>query len=145
MDPLYTIIPDHKRIIIPEVLKLISLYALLFFALFLNFKLLKIDSTILLSILTIVLFFAFIVHIFIFSSGKLKIQYYIYPNIIYKMGKKESSLQFYQIKDTALNKNFLDKIFNTSSIILTPTFSIEHIQNGDQIYKYLMQTLGTYQ
>lgn len=145
MNPLYVIKPDLKRILIPEIIKLIFTYSLLYFAIWLNFTLLKINSVILFSILAIILLFTLIVQLFIFSSGKLKVEYQIYPSLIYKTGPKQLTLQFYQIRNLYLKRNILDKPFNTSSIVLTPLFIIENIHNGEQLHRYLLQTMGRYQ
>ena len=65
-----------------------------------------------------------------------KNKYLFYLN---KIEFKSRQIPFVNIKNVYLQKNFLDKIFNTGTIILYPDFKIEKISNVNQIFYYIQK------
>jgi len=134
--PLYSLSPDLARILIPKLLQLIGLGIIFYFAIWLNLYLLDVKDTTknyTLIISIIILFIAVIVELVLVVIKTKNNKYLFYPN---KLEFKGQPIPFVNIANVYLQKNFLDKIFNTGTIILHPNFKMEKISNTNQIFYY---------
>jgi hypothetical protein len=137
--PQYALSQDLARVLIPKLLQLIGLGIVFYFAIWLNLYLLDAEDsaknyTLIISL--IILFIAVIIELVLIIAKTSKNKYLFYLN---KIEFKSRQIPFVNIKNVYLQKNFLDKIFNTGTIILYPVFKIEKISNINQIFYYIQK------
>ncbi|MBW2966606.1 hypothetical protein KY342_05885 [Candidatus Woesearchaeota archaeon] len=137
--PQYSLSQDLARTLIPKLLQLIGLGVVFYFAIWLNLYLLNAkDSTknYTLIITIIILFIAVIIELILIIIKISKNKYLFYQH---KLEFKDQSIPFVNVTNVYLQKNLLDKIFNTGTIILYPNFKIEKISNVNQVFYYVQK------
>ena len=137
--PQYTLKQSMKRILIPKTFQLIGLGAVFYFAIWLNLYLLAAkDSTKMYVTFGafVVLIIAVIVQIILIVLKVNKNKYSFYPN---KLEFKGQTIPYVNITNVSFSRNFLDKIFDTGTIILYPDFKIENVPNLNQVFIYVQK------
>lgn len=132
--PQYTLKPDLKRIMIPQLLKLIVLCGIFYSGIIFNLKILKIDAPIHINILVIIVLFILVLLQTILSHVKSsKLEYKFYQD---RIEFNNNKIYYKEIPEIKLKQNFFDKLFDTKTIILGK-FKISAITNYNEMYAYI--------
>ena len=139
--PQYALKQDIKRVLIPKILQLISLGAVFYFAIWLNLFLLEVEDSIKFYVTIgaiIVLVIAVILEIILLIQKTNKNKYLFYSA---QVGFKGKEMPYVNVVHVSFRQNFIDKIFNTGTIILYPDFLIEKVPNLNQVYFYVQKLI----
>lgn len=142
--PQYTVFVEVPRLLFPKTLQVI-LYSLLFYiAIWLNFFILKKEvsfgvNVIIMLVLLIVIITSIVLNYIKFSNY----QYRFFSNRVEYYGKTQGYIMYNQIRGLEVEKNLVDKIFNTGTINLG-SFSINFVPNLNQVYFYVQKMAQTY-
>lgn len=131
---------DAKRVLIPKIALLLTLGVVFYLAVFFNLKLLKININLLTNIVILfVLIILIILQLFLDYLKIPKDSYKLYSDRIIHADKEQ--LLFKDANQLNFTRNFLDKLFNTGTIKLSPGFAIENISDVNNVYFYLQKTI----
>ncbi len=143
--PQYTLHHTIKRMVIPRVIMLLILAPVFYAGVWLNAKLLSMQVPGIVSVLIIIVLLVLVGLQSLLDYVRFqKFRYLFYTNRIEYEGKKPQTFLFADFTEAKLKQNFLDKMFNTGSIVLSKTFSIGPISNVTQIKTYLEQLVQYY-
>jgi len=135
--PLYSVKADIKRAIIPQVIKLLVLGLVFYAALILNLWLLQIQTSLLLHLMIVVsLIVLLVLEVILIHTRFSRHSYNFYDDRITFRGK---IAMFSDVDLVIVTKNFFDRKYKTSSIIVNKDFKIQHVKNAEEISKYLQQ------
>jgi hypothetical protein len=143
--PQYALKQDLKRVLIPKIFQLVGLAVVFYFAIWLNLFLLGVeDSTKLYVIIgaAILLVIAVIVEIILVIRKINKNKYLFYPARVEFRGK---AMTYVNVTNVSFRQNFLDKMFNTGTIVLRPGFLIEKVPNLNEVYFYIQKVVQSAQ
>lgn len=133
--PLYRLRPLISRLLLPQLFKMIFLAIILFFAVFLNIKIMGIVLDIMIIVYVGIFIFTIVmINLFLIYTNKKTIEYDFYPNRI--VLPKGELILFHELQSVRTQKNKLDKIFDTETIILKDK-KLDGIQNGQKIKEYI--------
>ncbi len=144
--PQYTLRPDTNAMVAPWILKLLLLAAVFYVGIYINVKLLW-DRSIPAAInIFIFVFLAVLVatQVVLYRVRFGKYKYKFFTNRIEFEGKKSQTFLFNDFSEAKLKQGLFDKMFNTGDIILSKSFSIDHVPNVVQIKNYLEQLVNYY-
>ena len=136
---LYTTTPSPKSVLVPKFFQMILLCLLFYLGIVINLNLLRVDdeTAFLVKIITIVLLVLLAIIQMILYATKLE-KYVFYQDRIVK-GK---DVAYYRDMATiSVKKGFLDKLFNTGTIVVSQGFELKHLSNYMQVYNYLLQLI----
>jgi hypothetical protein len=63
--------------------------------------------------------------------------YDFYPDRIELYGRKPATLLFAGVSDVRLKRNPLDALFRTGTLVFTPDFLVEHVEEPEQVLAYV--------
>ena len=143
--PQYALSQDLKRVLIPKVLQLVGLGLVFYFAIWLNLVLLDVEDNIKLYVTigaVVVLVIAVVLEAVLLIQRVHKNKYLFYSARVRYKGKEMS---YVNIANVSFRQNFIDKIFNTGTIVLQPDFLIEKIPNLNEVYFYVQKLIQSSQ
>ena len=147
--PTYVIRPNIRRILIPDTLKTLALCIVFYFAikmnlsLFLKYRIINnVVPGYVYYLIMFVLSLLFVIELLNTYRKNSSAAYDFYPDRIEFYGPKPWTLYYNQIQQVEGKKNFLDNMFGTGTIKLTPKVSIDNIAYADQMVQYINQLRG---
>ena len=138
--PQYTLYLSLPRILIPKALILMCLGGFLYLGVWLNLLILNIiipaeyHMYIILGIGVLVVMQG-ILNYLKFSNYR----YLFYRDRVIYEGKNEKAIMLSDIQNIGFGKNFVDNIFNTGTITLSPAHKMRYVANTNQVYFYLQK------
>lgn len=138
--PEYIIKPNAVRLLISQLLVTALLAGLFYVGIAINVSLLGLNIP-----TTINWLIAAVLSLLILIQGMLtyvqasKTQYFIFRNRVELPGTKPIYVMFNTVQEIKRKKNFLDKMFNTGTIILGPNIKLKGIPNFEQTLAYITQ------
>ncbi len=139
MPPQYVLKPNLKRLFIPQIFKLIALGALLYLGVYVNIEVFEIGLSknifyMIYAAITLIITSDLILIYLKYS----KQAYDFYSDRVEIKGKRPETIYFSQILNISFKRNFLDKIFNTGTIILGDS-EIISVENSNRVYFYIQK------
>ena len=143
--PQYALKQDLKRVLIPKIFQLVGLAVLFYFAVWLNLFLLEVEDSIKLYVTIgaiIILVIAVVLEIILVIQKIDKNKYLFYAARVEYKGK---AMPYVNVNNVSFRQDFIDKIFNTGTIVLYPDFLIEKIPNLNEVYFYVQKLVQSNQ
>jgi len=143
MPPLYSVQPDMLRASVPRIVLIVTLGALFYLGISLNFMFLNRDFETIYILLTIVVILVLAVFgvLEVLSLAKTRVYEFYEDRIIIKdTGQKVVMLR--QIENVKMEKSVFDNLFSTFTLKLRPVSKIENVPASDQLYLYVTKLVA---
>lgn len=144
--PSYVTRPNIRRVIIPIALQTLLLCIIFFISFQLNVRLFvkyRVLATYPPSVVSFavagVLFLLFCIELLNTYRKYTVMVYDFYPDRIELYGKKPNIVQLAVVTDIRLKQNVFDTFFKTGTILIKPTFSIEHVAEPQEVLAYVQR------
>jgi hypothetical protein len=148
--PQYVCRPNVRKSTYLMLIKMIPLCLVFYVGVLVNFYLLDFKAPFSVHVLVVAILIVIVAMYTTLSYvNTSKTEYLFFLNRIEKIDKRNKEIALAQIRTSRVVRGFLDKSFNTGSIVLSPGLVIKDIDNVDQIYQYLQNLIryarGRYQ
>jgi len=140
--PQYVLRPNVKKATYSMLIKMILLSIVFYVGVLLNFYLLGFDSPVAVQVLVVAIL-AVIIAMYTTLSyvSNSKIEYLFFLNKIEKIDKRNKEVALVQIESSRIKRGFLDKFFDTGSIILNPGLVIKDVDGVEKVNQYLQNLI----
>lgn len=136
--PQYSARPRKARALVPELIKLASLGLVFYVGISINLSLLQITVSLSINIIMLLAIFTMVALQLLLTYLNLsKTAYEFYLDRIDVKGKKPRSLHYYDVHDMKITKGFLDKIYNTGTVMINPKFKLSNVEKPEELLNYL--------
>lgn len=133
----YSVKPSVRRIVIPQILRLVGLCTLFYFGVWVNLWLLSYEMPSWLGIVVVaVLVLLAVVQVLITHKKAQDWRYSFYSNRIEYEGDKISSVVFSEVEDVKIKRNVFDLFAGTATIILSKKFKLRNIPDYKPVADY---------
>ena len=134
--PKYTAKPDLARILVPQTIGLFALGGIFYILLMFNLTLaLKQVSALTNYMIIAGLVVLLVVESIVNYMKAANMEYHFFnENLVVKGHGKEQSILYNEIPSIAVKKDFLDKLFNTVTLVFTPQFKIKFIKDQNNVH-----------
>ncbi len=136
VDAIYTLKSKISRVLIPELIKVLSLSMLFYGAIMLNLFLLNITLAPLWHIIILTTLF-----ILSCIQSYLKIKKLPTYSFFNDRITDNKSTIYFNKANLSIEKNLLDKIFETETFVLADEFKMHYIQANNQTYTYIQSLI----
>jgi len=137
---IYTLKPNKKRIIIPRTLEAFCLCIIFYLGIQLNLYLLQISISFYVDFLIVsILIILCGLDFFLNYSKTARLTYSFFDDKLSIENKGSESLFYQYVDNLTIKRNFVDKLFGTATIVLTPEFSIKFINDYSPLYDWIRQ------
>lgn len=141
----YSVKPSVKRIVIPQIFRLIGLCALFYFGVWANLLLLGYEMPSFVGIIMAsVLVVLSIIQVLITHKKAQDWQYSFYQNRVEYAGDKIMSVLFSEVGGVKIKRNIFDLFANTATISLNKRFKLKDISNYKQTADYIYKLVQAF-
>ncbi|GEM_PF-3920629 len=143
---IYVARPDIRRVVIVDAIKTLLLCAIFYAAvwvnvyLFLRYRVLTVEPPAYLQYALIgLLLLLFAIEALTIYRKYTVMVYDFYPEHIELYGRKPQTMSWSMVEEVRLKRNLADCVFGTGTIILKPSFRIEHIEAPESVFTYVQR------
>ncbi len=141
----YSVKPSIKRIVIPQILRLVVLCALFYGAFWVNIWLLAFEMPSWLGIAVIAaLVVLAVIQVIITRKKAQDWRYSFYQNRIEYAGDRISSALFSEVEEIKIKRNIFDLFANTATVSLNKKFKLKNIPDYKPVADYAYKLVQAY-
>ncbi|MDP2749779.1 MAG: hypothetical protein Q8O89_03030 [Nanoarchaeota archaeon] len=141
--PLYVVRQESKRVVVPEMFKLILLAVTMYIGIYMNFLILRKTMTPTYHfIIAVILIFLIFIQTRISHIRSSNVQYVFFQNRVEMQGDVQGVFYFANVNMVYAKKSFADRFFGTGTVFLEPGFAISAIKDPEQVSAYIQKLVG---
>ena len=130
--------PDMDRMLFPRLIESMILGMLIIAGIYANLIVFNIDVNLAANFYITVLIIAVLgMHLTSYHARIRKIRYHVHDDRVQKEGTSHGYISLHSVAGLRIEKNWIDRLFGTATIVLEPGFRLRHIKNYQHVYDYL--------